>query len=39
MVVNLLAVLPGMSYETVMNFTWDELNFWHKKTNRLRGHE
>lgn len=39
MMVNLLAVLPGMSYETVMGFTWDELNFWHKKTERLRGHK
>ena len=39
MVVNLLAVLHGMSFETVMNFTWNELNYWHTKTQRLRGHE
>ena len=38
MVVDLLAVLHGMSYETVMNFTWNELKYWHTKTQRLRGH-
>jgi hypothetical protein len=38
MVVNLLAVLPGMGYETVMGFSWEELNYWHTKTQRLRGH-
>jgi hypothetical protein len=31
MVAEILAVLPGISYETVMNFYWDELSFWHNK--------
>jgi hypothetical protein len=26
-----LALLPGMGFETVMNFSWEELSFWHKK--------
>nr|DAG35057.1 MAG TPA: hypothetical protein [Caudoviricetes sp.] len=39
MVVDLMAVLPGISYETAMGFSWSELNFWHEKTKRLRGHK
>lgn len=31
MAAELLALLPGMSYETVMNFYWEELSFWHEK--------
>jgi hypothetical protein len=41
MAADILALLPGMDYGTVMNFYWDELLFWHKKAaaaaGRLRG--
>jgi hypothetical protein len=41
MVAEILLLLPGMDYETVMNFYWDELSFWHDKAvtvfKRLRG--
>ena len=31
MVAELLALLPGMDYQTLMNMYWDELAFWHEK--------
>jgi hypothetical protein len=41
MAAEIFALLPGVGYETVMNFYWDELLFWHKKAvtvaRRLRG--
>lgn len=37
MAFDIMAVLPGISFETVMGFYWEELLFWHRKTERLRG--
>jgi hypothetical protein len=41
MAAEIFALLPGMGYETVMNFYWEELLFRHKKAataaKRLRG--
>jgi hypothetical protein len=31
MVAQMLYVLPGMGYETLMNMYWEELCFWHEK--------
>jgi hypothetical protein len=27
----LLMLMPGLGYETVKNFYWEELVFWHKE--------
>jgi hypothetical protein len=41
MAADVLALLPGVGYEAVMNFSWEELLFWHGKAvnaaKRLRG--
>jgi hypothetical protein len=41
MAADIFALLPGIGYETVMNFYWEELLFWHGKAvsvaKRLRG--
>jgi hypothetical protein len=41
MAAEIFALLPGIRYETVMDFYWEELLFWHKKAvtvaRRLRG--
>jgi hypothetical protein len=31
MVVEILVLLPGMGYETLMNMYGEELMFWHEK--------
>jgi hypothetical protein len=31
MVAEILHLLPGMDYATLMDFFWEELSFWHKK--------
>jgi hypothetical protein len=31
MAAELMAVLPGLSYETVMDFGWFELKDWHSR--------
>jgi hypothetical protein len=31
MAAQILALLPGMDYASVMDMTWTELSFWHKK--------
>jgi hypothetical protein len=31
MVAEILALLPGMGFETLMNMYWEELSFWHGK--------
>jgi hypothetical protein len=41
MAADVLALLPGVGYGAVMDFSWDELVFWHGKAasvaKRLRG--
>jgi hypothetical protein len=41
MVAEVLALLPGMGFKTLMDMYWDELLFWHGKAvdtaKRLRG--
>jgi hypothetical protein len=41
MVAEVLALLPGMEFKTLMEMYWDELLFWHGKAvdtaKRLRG--
>jgi hypothetical protein len=31
MVAEILALLPGMDFLTLMNMYWEELSFWHEK--------
>jgi len=31
MVAEILMLLPGMDFTTLMNFYWEELSFWHEK--------
>jgi hypothetical protein len=31
MVAEILHLLPGMDFPTLMNFYWEELSFWHEK--------
>jgi hypothetical protein len=35
MVAQILGVLPGMGYETLMNMYWEELIFWHEQAVRV----
>jgi len=41
MVAELLALLPGMNYQSVMDMDWNEFSFWHGKAvsvyKRIRG--
>jgi hypothetical protein len=41
MAADIFALLPGIGYETVTHFGWEELLFWHGKAvsaaKRLRG--
>ena len=31
MAAEILLLLPGMDFTTLMNMYWDELSFWHEK--------
>jgi hypothetical protein len=31
MVAEILLLLPGMDFSTLMDFHWEELSFWHEK--------
>jgi hypothetical protein len=31
MVAQILYMLPGMGYDTLMNMYWEEVSFWHEK--------
>jgi hypothetical protein len=35
MAAEILGVLPGIRYETVMDFTWLELKDWHERALRF----
>ena len=32
MVAEILLLLPGMDFATLMDMYWEQLSFWHKKT-------
>jgi len=31
MVAEILALLPGMGFATLMDMNWEQLSFWHQK--------
>jgi hypothetical protein len=35
MAAEILGILPGIGYETAMNFTWFELKDWHARALRF----
>lgn len=37
MAIDVMAVLPSIRWDIVMGWRWEELDYWYKKTARLRG--